>query len=152
MVQKTIDIFFRGIMILCKVALVVQVLACATVFVGRYILGHTPAWADPVAMMCMVWLCILSSALAVRGDTNLRISLIDPFLSQRMLRRLDILTTVITVVLAVFLLVSGGQLTQLAMRNRITGLGIATGWMTIVLPITGFAYLVGLFDFWRSKK
>jgi TRAP-type C4-dicarboxylate transport system permease small subunit len=146
------DIFFRGIMILCKITLVIQVFACAVVFVGRYVLGDTPAWADPVAMLCMVWLCILSSALAVRTDSHLRITIIDPFLSRRRLLCLEVLASIVVLAVAVFLIVSGGQLTELATRNRITGLGIATAWMTAVLPITGVAYIIGLFDLWRSKK
>jgi TRAP-type C4-dicarboxylate transport system permease small subunit len=150
--QRAIDIFFHGIMILCKIVLIIQVVACAIVFVGRYVLGDTPAWADPVAMLCMVWLCILSSALAVRSDSHLRITIIDHFLSRRLLLCLEVLASVIMLAVAAFLIVSGGQLTQLATRNRITGLGIATAWMTVVLPITGVAYIIGLFDWWRNKK
>ncbi|MCD8140957.1 MAG: TRAP transporter small permease [Planctomycetaceae bacterium] len=150
--RRLIDMFFWVIHNLCKVLLVVQVLACATVFVGRYVVGSTPAWADPVAMLCMVWLCILSSALAVRDDAHLRITVIDKFLSARALKALNALTALIVLVIAVFMVYSGGLLTQLTTRNKLPGLGIPTAWMTVVLPITGVAYLVALLYRWRTRN
>lgn len=150
--RRLIDSFFWLIHNLCKVLLVVQVLACATVFVGRYILGTTPAWADPVAMLCMVWLCILSSSLAVKDDAHLRITVIDKFLSPRALKALNALNAFIVLAIAIFMVYSGGQLTQLTSRNKLPGLGIPTAWMTVVLPITGVAIIVALLYRWRTRN
>ncbi|MCD8350213.1 MAG: TRAP transporter small permease [Planctomycetaceae bacterium] len=150
--RRLIEVFFWLIHALCKVLLVVQVLACATVFVGRYIVGSTPAWADPVAMLCMVWLCILSSALAVRDDAHLRITVVDKFLSPRAMKVLNGLAALVVLGMAVFLVHAGGLLTQLTTRNKLPGLGIPTAWMTVVLPITGVAYLVALLYRWRTRN
>ncbi len=150
--RRLIDLFFWLIHNLCKVLLVVQVLACATVFVGRYVVGSTPAWADPVAMLCMVWLCVLSSALAVRDDAHLRITVIDKFLSPRAMKALNGLAALVVFVIAVFMVHSGGLLTQLTTRNKLPGLGIPTAWMTVVLPLTGVAYLLALLYRWRTRN
>lgn len=150
--RRAIDVFFYLINNLCKVFLVVQVLACAVVFVGRYIIGATPAWADPVAMLCMVWLCVLSSSLAVREDSHLRITVVDKYLSPRVLNALNALTSLIIFGIAIFMVYYGWQLVQLTSRNRLPGLGVPSSWMTVVLPLTGIAYLVALLYRWRNRN
>lgn len=150
--QPLIDFLFRGVHTLCKLLLAVQVLACATVFVGRYIVGTTPTWADPVAMLCMVWLCVLSSALAVRSDEHLRLTIVDTYISPRALKALNILSAVVVLGIAVFLVHAGYQLTQLSARNRLPGLGIPTSWMAVVIPVTGVCYLAALLDRFMKRR
>lgn len=144
--QQLFNLFFNSVRNLCTILLGVQVLACATVFFGRYVLGVTPVWADPVAMLCMVWLCVLSSSLAVRADEHLRLTVIDNHISPGALRALNILSALIVLALAVFMVYAGSQLTQLSSRNRLPGLGIPASWMAAVIPITGVCYLAALLE------
>ncbi|MDF2614641.1 MAG: hypothetical protein K0S71_2427 [Clostridia bacterium] len=150
--SKIADGFFKAVMFVCQIFMAAQVLVVAYVFFGRYVFGNTPGWGEPVALMCLVWMCILSSALAVRDDSHLRMSIIDDFLSKKSLLFLDYLTMAVTAVFGIFMIYAGTQLTMLASKNIMPGLYIATSWMTLVVPITGFAYFLAIIDRLRGMK
>lgn len=150
--SKVTDAFFKATMFLCQIFMVIQVLVVSYVFFGRYIFSKTPGWGEPVALLCLVWMCILSSALSVRDDSHLRMSIIDNFLSKRSLLFLDYLTMAVTGVFGIFMIYAGVQLTLLASKNIMPGIYIATSWMTLVIPVTGFAYFLAIIDRLRGMK
>ena len=61
MVDKICSTVRRGIYMVCCVLLACQVLIVSGVAASRYILKHTPPWGENLALICMVWFCLLSS-------------------------------------------------------------------------------------------
>lgn len=144
--NRAIDVFFDAIGALCKMCIVGQLAIISYVFAGRYFFNKTPGWGEPAALMCLVWMCILSSALSVRDDTHLRMNVIDAFVSERTKLLLDYLTLAVIGVFGAFMIYAGIQLTLLASNNKMPGIGIATSWLTLVVPLTGVAYFTAILD------
>ncbi|MFV0465657.1 MAG: TRAP transporter small permease [Lachnospiraceae bacterium] len=149
---KKIDrILITGADWICRAMLAIQVIICAGVFFGRYFFKSTPAWGEPAALLCLVWLCVLSSSLAIEDDSHLRMTVFDEILPGKVLIALEILTTVVIFLFAIFMIYAGIMLTSLSRNNIVPGINISASWMNLVLPVTGFMYIVALIEQWRRR-
>lgn len=136
---------------ICRIMLGCQVLICAGIFVGRYFFKITPAWGEPSALFCLVWLCILSSALAIRDDSHLRMTVFDEKMPPKMLLVLDIITTIVVFCFAVFMITAGFNLVKLSRNNIVPGINIPASYMNLVMPVTGVIYIAALIEQWRRR-
>lgn len=144
-------VLFTAVEWLCRILLGAQAAICIIIFIGRYFFQYTPPWGEAAAMMCLVWLCILSSALAIRDDTHLRMTVLDDKLPGKVLIALDAVTSVVIVCFAVFMIYAGTGLVKMSTRNMITGLNIPFSWMNLSMPITGIVYLFSVAEQWRRR-
>lgn len=130
----------------CIVLLSCQVLLVSWVAFSRYILKRTPAWGENSALLCMVWFCLLSATLAIKDDSHLRMTLIDNFVSPRVVRALDIFGLVMIGAFGLFMFIGGIGLTKLTNRNIMTGLGIPSGILYASIPVSGVAFFIAALD------
>lgn len=144
-------ILFTGVEWFCRMALALQVAICVIIFIGRYFFHYTPPWGESAAMMCLVWLCILSSSLAIRDNTHLRMTVLDDLLPKPVLTALDLLATVVILCFAVFMIYAGTGLFKMSTKNMITGLNIPFCWMNLSLPVTGVVYVFSEIEHWRRR-
>ena len=103
MVDKICSTVRRGIYMVCCVLLACQVLIVSGVAASRYILKHTPPWGENLALICMVWFCLLSSAVAISEDLHLKVTLIDNFISDRTRTIMDLLDLLLVFIFGVFM-------------------------------------------------
>lgn len=135
----------------CRAMLGLQAIICIIIFIGRYFLHYTPPWGEAAAMMCLVWLCILSSSLAIRDDTHLRMTVLDDILPAKVLMALDVLSSIVILCFALFMIYAGTGLVKMSTRNMITGLNIPFCWMNLSMPVTGVIYIFSVIENWRRR-
>ena len=135
--EKVNSFIFTGVSWICKVMLAVQVIICAGIFVGRYFFKVTPAWGEPAALFCLVWLCILSSYVAIADDSHIRMTVFDEKLPPKVLLVLDVVTTIVIACFAVFMIKAGFELVQLSKNNIVPGINLPASYMNLVMTITG---------------
>lgn len=128
---------YIGMSLLVLMTLVV----CYTVFT-RYVLSFTPAWGEELALLSMVWFGFLSIALGVRDDGHIGVTILDPFFSKSVIKWLDVFKYVATIVFAAFMMVEGWRITKIGMLNNFPGMGISSGWLYGIVPISGFAIFI----------
>lgn len=121
------------------------------IFFGRYVLNSSPMWGEPLSRCCLVWLSILSSALVVRENAHLRVTMFDEHISKKAIFRTDVLASLCIVVFALFMIVYGWKLTMRATHNNIAGINVPYSYMYVSMPITGVLYLFGLVEMWRRR-
>lgn len=129
---------------LCKILLVVQVLATTVTFMGRYVFGYTPPWGEATAVICFVWISLLGAGLAIRGDLHMKMTVTESFLPTPAIKAMDAVANLGILVFAVFMLVGGIQMTLLAAKNILPGLYIKSSWLYVSLPVAGVISLLSL--------
>ncbi|MFW6076310.1 MAG: TRAP transporter small permease [Hyphomicrobiales bacterium] len=103
------------------------------------------AW-DQIAQLALVWLTFLGIALAIRDRVNIRVDLIDTWLSRRMVRLRDIATDVLVIALLTIVQVKiwrlveigGGQVimgTPFTMSATFMGLAVGSGLAIALLSL-----------------
>lgn len=114
---------------------------CFTV-VTRYVFRYTPSWGEETALLCMVWFGFLSTALGVRDDGHIGVTILDSFLSAKILRLLDFFKWGCVTAFACFMVKEGITLTEVGLYNTYPGLGISSAWLYGIVPISGLAIIV----------
>jgi len=135
----------------CVVLLGTLVTVVFYIFFGRYVLHHSPMWGEPLSLFCLVWMSILGSALVVRSNEHIRVTMFDERMGKGALFSTDILATVCILVFAVFMITYGWQLAVSASRNNMAGINIPYSWMYMSMPVSGVLYILALIEMWRRR-
>lgn len=133
---------YRWIRQVCNVLLVFQlVLVCYIVFT-RFALNDSPPWGEEMALLFMVWFCLLSPPEALYENRHLAIALSQNFLPGRALRVIDAINHCLVLVFAVFMMIEGTNLTMLTVRNILPGMGISASFLYASVPIAGLVLAI----------
>ncbi|MBQ1310803.1 MAG: TRAP transporter small permease [Blautia sp.] len=149
---KPVDMVVFGIVrYVCVIMLAVLVAVVFYIFLGRYVLHNSPMWGEPLSLFLLTWMSILGSALVLRTDEHLKVTMFDSKMSRKQILATDILATVCILVFAIFMIVYGSQLMKQARNNTMAGLNIRYKWMYLSMPVAGVLYLFGLVSQWVRK-
>lgn len=135
----------------CVLMLAALVAVVFYIFIGRYILHNSPQWGEPLSLLLLTWMSLLGSALVLRTDEHLKVTMFDHRMSKRGILSTDILATVCVFCFAIFLVVYGIQLMQQARNNSMAGINIPYAYMYLSLPVTGILYFFGLVSQWARR-
>lgn len=95
--------FLKGLGMVCLVVMVMSVIMA--VF-SRYITQKSMAWAEELAIICIVWLCMLSAQMGVYEGTHIRMTLIENILPEKIwkgiYRYADIVPLIVNVIIVIF--------------------------------------------------
>ncbi|MBR1710501.1 MAG: TRAP transporter small permease [Clostridia bacterium] len=154
-VLKKIDAFVFGLVkYACVLILAALVAVVFYIFFGRYVLSRSPIWGEPFSLLCLVWMSLLGSALVVRKNEHLRVTMFDDKLGEKGVFLTDVLATICIIIFSIFLIYYGGALTQKGARNTMAGFKVPYAVMYASMPVTGVLNLFGLIGHWleRSEK
>ncbi len=135
----------------CVLILAALVAVVFSIFFGRYVLSRSPIWGEPFSLLCLVWISLLGSALAVRNDEHLRVTMFDEKLGKKGLISTEILSTACIIVFSVFLIYYGSALTRKGAINNMAGINVPYSVMYISMPVTGVLNLFGVVGKWMER-
>lgn len=147
-VDKIVFGFIKQVCVLMLGALVAIVFY---IFLGRYILHQSPMWGEPLSLFLLTWMSILGSALVLRTDEHLKVTMFDEKMSKWQIIATDILATVCILVFSLFMVVYGTRLMTQARNNTMAGINIPYAWMYLSLPVTGVLYVFALISQWTRR-
>lgn len=123
----------------------------------RYVLKNPSVWSEELVSYLFAWASLLGACLITgeRGHMNIPI-IVDRFASE-VQKVFHIIGEVIGFLFSVIILVFGGvQITQLAMGQLTSSLGVAVGVFYIILPVAGVINaiytLLNIYDIWKNKS
>jgi len=149
--RKVDSAVFGLVKYVCVVILAALVAVVFSIFFGRYVLSRSPIWGEPFSLLCLVWISLLGSALAVRNDEHLRVTMFDEKLGKKGLISTEILSTACIVVFSVFLIYYGSALTRKGAINNMAGINVPYSVMYISMPVTGVLNLFGVVGKWMER-
>ena len=126
-------------MTFCKILFIMSICITSYVVFCRYILSKTPRWGEQSILLCMVYMSMISAALAIRKDTHIRMTIIDLFLPEKVVGFFKGLAQVAIFGFSWFMIIYGWQFAQLMGRSMMTGLRIKSMYLYLAIPIAGVA-------------
>ncbi|WP_320127901.1 TRAP transporter small permease [uncultured Sphaerochaeta sp.] len=155
-VTKFFDWIYWLFMTICKLCFIGMVGITAFVVFNRYIIKGSLVWGEPVVLMFMVYMSLISAALAIRKDTHIRMAVIDMIVPPNVVCVMRAVSQVFIFLFGVFLIVFGWKFSMLAKRNVITGVGITSMWLYLSCPVAGIAFCLmeieRFINFWVRIK
>lgn len=138
-VTKFFDTVHFLFMSFCKLCFIAMVLITSYVVFGRFVLNNSPVWGEPIVLMCMVYMSLISASLAIRSDTHIRMTIIDLIVPENVVNFCKGLAQVMIFGFSIFMIINGWQFAMLAGKNVITGVGIKSMWLYLSVPMAGVA-------------
>lgn len=137
---------YKIIMFLCKILLVVDILITFMAVMGRYVsFIPDPAWSEQVVLTLMVYMAVLSAALAIRTRSHIRMTIFDKRLPPKLLRVLELISDAGVTALGIVLLVYGWKVCRspLATFGRYESMPwLSRFWMFFPIPLAGVSMLI----------
>ncbi len=117
-------------------------LTCWQVFT-RYILGRPSSWSEELVSYLFAWMALLGASLVVGERGHMNIPLLVEHAGPAAQKALIIFSEVVAALFAGVILVYGGiQITDLAMAQMTSALGVSVGVFYTVLPLCGILNIV----------
>lgn len=121
--------------------LVLMTIVVSWVVFSRYLLGNTPAWGEEGALLCMVWFGFVSMAIGVRDNLHISIDVFDRILPESFKVATDWIKQGLVLAFAVFMLIEGFNMSEVALGNDMPGLRISSAFLYAAVPISGGAII-----------
>ena len=140
------DWTYKVIMFLCKILLIGDIAITAWAVAGRYLpFLSDPHWSEEVVLTQMVYMTVLSAALAIRKGSHIRLSIYDRYLPGKMLTVSDLLADTGVLILGVVLQVTGIRisLSPLASLGRYASMPfLSKFWQYLSIPVAGAGMII----------
>lgn len=156
-VTKFFDIVYKFFMTVCKIFFLLMVILTSYVVLNRFVIKGSLPWGEPIILMCMTYMCMISASLAIRADTHIRMTVLDMIMPDKVICVLRAAAQLCIFAFSLFMIVYGWRFAMLAGRNVITGVGIKSMWLYLAVPFAGIALclmeverLINFFD--RRKR
>lgn len=137
---------YRILMFVCKLLLIGDILITSMAVAGRYIsFIPDPAWSEQMVLTMMVYMAVLSAALAIRRRAHIRMTAFDNKLPKNVIKALDVLSDLAVLTLGVILLVEGAKVcnSPLAKFGKYESIPtLSRVWMYLPIPIAGGSMII----------
>lgn len=144
-IKPVFDITYKIVLFVCKLLLIADILITTMSVIGRYVsFIPDPAWSEEVVLTCMAYMAVLSAALAIRRGAHIRMTALDRFMPQGLLRFLDILADICVLILAVVMIVVGWKYASgLGAKGSYVSMPwLSRFWMYFPVPVAGIAMVI----------
>ena len=157
-IRPAYDVTYKVVLFICKLLLVIDILITSYTVLGRYcqqlsknvaFLGFLsfikdPAWSEQIILTCMSYMAVLSAALSIRTGAHIRMTALDRFMPEKLLKILDIVADVAVMILGIIMLVVGWKYTTtLGSRGFYESIPwLSRFWMYFPVPLAGFAMII----------
>lgn len=144
--KKVFNTFYSVVMVFCKLMLIADCCLVAVVVAGRFLHSWTknfehpispPSWSEDILLTCMVYMALISAAMALRRNAHIRMTAFDNNLSPRLVKALDILADVAVLIFAVIMIVEGWKYAS-GTKGFFTSLPwLSRFWLFFSVPLAG---------------
>ncbi len=142
------DIVDKGVLLICKILLIIDILITTYAVLGRFKIVKTyipfikdAAWTEEVVLTCMVYMAVLSAALAIRRNSHIKMTAFDKYLSPKTIIISDIIADLAVLALSIVMIVVGWRYAvTIGGRGTYVSLpSISKFWMYFPVPLAGIA-------------
>lgn len=158
-IRPVFDVTEKVTMVICKLLLIADILITSYAVGGRLFGGlandypifkfltyifDDPAWSEEIVLTLMSYMAVLSAAIAIRKGAHIRMTALDRYLPEKLLKVLDILADVCVLAFGVIMLVVGWKYTTtLGSRGSYISIpSLSKFWMYLPVPMAGLAMIV----------
>lgn len=144
--KNMIEVFYKRlydfIMVVCKLLLIADIGITSMAVVGRYVsFVPDPAWSEEIVLTCMIYMALLSAALAIRRRAHIRMTALDLYLPKVVIRFLDVFGDLVVLAFAFLMTMEGFQYAMKVGQNSMyTSLPwLSKFWLYLPVGLAGTA-------------
>ena len=153
MVKQAFDNLIEGLCAILMVALAVVVFI--QVF-NRFILKTPLAWSEDLAMLLYQWVVFVGAALGVKRMRHFGIELVVRQFPDRWRHRIELVTPLAVLIVAVVMIVQGYNILTLNMNRIYSTMNLSYIWAFLPIPLSGVLIIVYLIQVevrrWRQVE
>ena len=153
MLKKAPGNLIEGVCAILMVALAVMVFI--QVF-NRFVLQTPLAWSEDLAMLLYQWVVFVGAALGVKRLRHFGIELVVRQFPERLRHREELLTPIVTAVVAVVMIIQGWAILGLNRTRTYSTMDLSYAWAFLPIPLSGVLIIVYLIQVevqgWRQAK
>ena len=112
---------------------------------GRYIpFMPDPAWSEEIVLTCMIYMALLSAALAIKRQAHIRMTALDRYLPVRAVKILDLFGDLVVLAFAGIMMWEGWQYAvKVGEKSMYTSLPwLSKFWLYVPVALAGFAMIM----------
>ena len=134
------------------------ILVCIVFFqvFTRYVLGFTPRWSEETAVILMIWLGFITTAIGVKKASHLSISAVVDLLPKPVKKAIFYFDELAVLFYGIILFIYGKDLTINTMDSTLPATQLPAGILYAVLPVAGVMIIiytiVRIFDLALDKQ
>jgi len=141
-IKKVLNKIDSGIEYLCMSTLVVLVCIVFMQVFTRYVLGFTPRWSEETAVILMIWLGFITTAIGVKKGTHLSISALVDLFPKPVQKVVFYFDEVAVMIFGIFLFIYGKELSVNTMSSTLPATQLPSGVLYAVLPVAGVMIII----------
>lgn len=155
-IKKVLNKIDNLIEYLCMATLVILVCIVFTQVFTRYVLGFTPRWSEETAVILMIWLGFITTAIGVKKASHLSISAVVDLLPKPAKKVIFYFDELAVMFYGIILFIYGKDLTINTMDSTLPATQLPAGVLYAVLPVAGVMIIiytiVRIFDLALDKQ
>lgn len=144
-IKPVYDVTYKVMLFICKLLLVADIIITSLSVLGRYIpFIPDPSWTEEIVLTLMAYMAVLSAALAIRRGAHIRMTALDRYLPNNLIKILDLLSDVCIMFLAFVMLIVGWQYAStIGSKGVYVSLPkLSRFWMYFPIPVAGLAMII----------
>lgn len=144
-IKPAYDRVYKGVLFLCKILLIADILITSMAVAGRYIsFIPDPSWSEEIVLTLMAYITVLSAALGIRKRTHIRMTAVDKYLPKKLILFLDIIADIAVLALGVVMLIVGWKYAaQIGSKGTYVSMpNVSRFWMYFPIPLAGIAMII----------
>lgn len=134
MFEKITSKIFKGVSFLCCAMLCVQVLLVFITVICRNIYNFTPIWGESLTLLLLVWTSMIGASLPIRNNSHIRVTIIDKYLPQKVLKTSEMCVDIICVAYAVIICYAGFEMASTISTTILNGIRISKFYLYFSVP------------------
>jgi len=144
-IKPVYDVVYKVVLLICKLLLIADILVVTFQVAGRYIpFIPDPSWTEQVVLTLMSYMAVMSAALAIRRGAHIRMTALDRYLPEEVIKALDILSDIGVLVLAYIMMTEGWKYAiQIGSKGNYESMPwLSRFWMYFPVALAGIAMIV----------
>lgn len=148
--ETVIDVVYKVIEGISALCLAGQVVLISYAVFGRYFLPRTPSWCEELSRVLMVWMSLMSAALAIKDDTHVQMSVFDKLFGKVGLKVRDTIFALLNIGFCGVLFWKGWDLVVQTHRTQLAASGLPSSVLYGAACAGGLAMAIMLvYQLWR---
>lgn len=155
--EKFRELIIKLLNVLAGISFIVMVALTVWQVFTRYILNNPSSWSEELVSYMFAWMALLGSSLVTAERGHMNIPILVEKASPNVQKLIECFQELIAFIFSAVILVYGGiQITNLAMGQMTSSLGLAVGYFYIVLPLSGILNMIftilNIIDIYKGKE
>ena len=132
--EKIAKAIYTSILYLSCTLLVIMLCCVIYAVFGRYFFHFSPVCTEEVAVICIIWICMLTASIAIYNESHIRMSIIENIFSQRALKIINKLDYLVILAINILWVIFGVRITQKSGITKLSssGLPLAIEYISVI--------------------